>query len=164
MDVILEEKRYDEGKELAFDLIRHGVRYTEIAEILGVASKVTWEWMKKVERTGWVKENPEIYTDPEAFELKKAELSKYRGLYGKNATERRRIEKRKAARTLYEQGIPIKEIAIKLNTSVSVLYEWNLSEKKETEAEWIAKWKQEWDEFMNRLVRPIRLEGKLYVE
>ena len=164
MDVILEEKRHEEGKELAYELIRHGVRYQEIAKVMEVDPRMAFDWLKKVERTGWTSDTQETYDDPKELTSKMEKLKEYKGLYTKQARDRRRMAKQELARTLYEQGVPMKEISQKVNIAVQTLYEWGIAEPQQPDMSWIENWKRDWDAFMRSLVRPIRLEGKLYVE
>lgn len=161
MNVLEEEKRYKEGKKLAYELIRHGVSNKEVGQLVGLDSRIICNWRANVERSSYC---TELYDDPQELERKKIELSKYKGIFGRDAILKRTEVKKKMAQKYYDQGMPTKEICEKLNITAPALYSWGIITPEERNAErskeWLQEWCWEWDSFMSRLVRPIRLAGE----
>lgn len=159
MDVLLEEKKCREGKELALELIRHGVPDRTIEDILEMERKTVCNWRNKLRERGW--NSIETYGSPKELEQKLEKLSEYAGLYTKSAISARWEQKRELLKVMLAQGMKIKEISEILNVTEKTLRRWEKEKNsKEHESdEWIPEWRQEWDEFMRRLVRPIRLAG-----
>lgn len=158
MDVLQEEKKCQEGKELALELMRHGVSDCAIGDILGVEQKTAYNWRKRLRESGW-DGTLETYETQGELERKMEELSKYTGLYTKSAIIKRWDKKRELFKNMFEQGMDIKEIAGILNVTAETLHKWKRGKinKGQESDEWIPVWRKEWDEFMQRLVRPIRL-------
>lgn len=161
MDVLEEERRYQKGKELAYELIRYGVSNKEVGELVGLDKRIICNWRANVERAGYC---TEVRVDPQELEEKKKELFTYNGMFSKAAINKRRDVKKQMAQEFYDQGMAPAEICEKLNITVPVLYSWGIITPEERNAdrsmEWLHEWCWEWDSFMNRLVRPIRLAGE----
>lgn len=164
MDVFEEEKRYKEGKQLALELLRHGASNAAIAKASGINVRTVYDWRNELRANGW--SEPESYHDPNEFQRKLEKLGEYNGLYSQKAKTRRSEMKKELYKELLLQGKSRKEMLEILGVSRPVLRRWDMEfagEESPAESQWKRDWCNQWDEFMSRLERPIRMKGKKHV-
>lgn len=158
--IALEEKRYREGKALACDLICLGATNKDIGIVLGSKANITNEWRKELRKKGRAIRD---LCEKSEIEGGLQQLAQYRGLYTQEAREARSQKKQEFAQIMIAEGMKRKDIVKKLGVSRTTLSEWEAiwngerSGIRSSEKVWAEQWQKEWDEFMARLVRPIRL-------
>lgn len=163
-----DNNEWEEGKALAQELMRHGVKNLAIAKALDVTQSCVSQWRKQARRKGRKKGAVEIYEDPRDLERKMKELERYRGIYAPERMQELAQQRMQDAEKLFRQGATIKQVCQELHISVATAtcYKRELglvaTDKKEKELSneaWVQEFREEWDEFMGRLARPIRLAG-----
>lgn len=159
-EILLEEQRYREGKALACDLICLGATNKEISDAVGAKVNIVNVWRKETRQKGRpirdLCEKSEI-----AGGLQ--QLSEYRGLYTQKSRDARSRKKQDLAKAMLKRGAKRKDIVKTLGISRTTLSDWEAAWRSEqitrveSDCVWEKRWVQEWDEFMARLVRPIRI-------
>lgn len=158
--IALEEKRYREGKALACDLICLGATNKEIGTVLETDRSRVHGWRKTLEEKGRAIRD---LCEKSEIEGGLQQLAQYRGLYTQAARESRTRKKQEIAKLMLDRGAERKEITETLDICRGTLRMWEAEWRgeqtalRQSEKVWSEHWAQEWDEFMARLVRPIRL-------
>ena len=144
----------EEGKKLAQELIRHGVKDKTIADILGVTKACIFEWRQLVRRTGWTDADVVGYEEPGELERKLKELENYKGIFSTKDMQEKYRQKQQEAIKLFEQGKTGVQVQEMLHVSYDTVARWRklagvVPEKKEKigieNAAWAIEWRQEWD-------------------
>lgn len=164
----MEIKKYygderDAGYELAIDLLTHGVSKKEIIDMLGISKELLYNWR----RTAGVVflENYEKYDTEKELNSKLEELKKYSGFYKRVGQIDQKEEKKTKAKELFEKGYSIHKVSKMVNISKCTAEKWSQEfgcpyferQKDISNKVWAVAWCKEWDDFMKRLKRPLRI-------
>lgn len=152
-----------EGYELACDLIIHGASAKQVSSILGVSDKCVYNWRRRLDIGP--REQVVSYAEPDEMERKLEKLKEYSGVFtsGKYVKNKEGVTER--FKEMVAAGKHSKEISEELGISRTTVSRWRQingvvpeAEKLPQHGHFYEEWCKEWDDFISRLKRPLRLE------